>query len=338
MYLNFFIISVLTNILFFLFFKKITKFVNIKDAGDGKRKFQKKPVFLIGGTILITNLVIIYMFNYLFTENILFYKFLSNHREYFSIIFGSILFYIFGLYDDKIKLSANYKLLISLILVVFFILIDDNLLIKELNFSFLDHNVELRSFSYFFTILSFLLFINALNMLDGINLQAGFYCILIFLIFILKGVFVNLSLILIISLLFFLYLNFKNKAYLGESGTQLLAFIISYIFLKSNNYHEKVFFADEIFVIMALPGLDMFRLFLIRLISGKHPFKPDTKHIHHLLNAYFSKINTFLIILVGIFFSIVFYYLIGNKFIYIILYILSYIVLVSFLTIKKNNK
>ena len=64
-------------------------------------------------------------------------------------------------------------------------------------------------------------------MWDGINLQAGFYCILIFLIFILKGIFVNLSLILIISLLFFLYLNFKNKAYLGESGTQLMAFIIS---------------------------------------------------------------------------------------------------------------
>ena len=83
MYLNFFIISVLTNILFFLFFKKITKFVNIKDVGDGKRKFQKNPVFLIGGTILITNLIIIYIFNYLFTENILFYKFLSNNREYF---------------------------------------------------------------------------------------------------------------------------------------------------------------------------------------------------------------------------------------------------------------
>ena len=338
MYLNFFIISVITNILFILFFKKITKFVNIKDVGDGKRKFQKKPVFLIGGTILITNLVVIYIFNYLFAENILFYKFLSNHREYFSIIFGTIIFYIFGLYDDRFKLPANYKLLISFFLVMFFVLVDSKLLISELNFSFLESNIELRTFSYFFTILSFLLFINALNMLDGINFQTGFYCILIFLIFILKGVFVNLSLILIISLLFFLYLNFKNKAYLGESGTQLLAFIISYIFLKSNNYQEKVFFADEIFVIMALPGLDMFRLFLIRLISGKHPFKPDTKHIHHLLNTYFSKINTFLIILVGIFFSIVFYYLIGNKLIYIILYILSYIVLVSFLTIKAKNK
>ena len=131
---------------------------------------------------------------------------------------------------------------------------------------------------------------------------------------------------------------FKNKAYLGESGTQLLAFIISYIFLKSNNFPEKVFFAEEIFIIMALPGLDMFRLFIIRLISGKHPFKPDTKHIHNLLGAYFSKVNTFLIILAYIIFPIVFYYLIGNKFVFIILYILSYIVLVSFLTIKTKSK
>ena len=118
----------------------------------------------------------------------------------------------------------------------------------------------------------------------------------------------------------------------------MLAFLISYIFLKSNNFTEKVFFADEIFIIMALPGLDMFRLFLIRLISGKHPFKSDTKHIHHLLGAYFSKVNTFLIILLYIVFSIVFYYLMVNKFVYIILYILSYIVLVSFLTIKVKSK
>ena len=131
MYLNFFIISVLTNILFFLFFNKITKFVNIKDVGDGKRKFQKNPVFLIGGTILITNLVVIYIFNYLFAENILFYKFLSNHREYFSIIFGTIIFYIFGLYDDRFKLSANYKLLISFFLVMFFVLVDSKLLIRD---------------------------------------------------------------------------------------------------------------------------------------------------------------------------------------------------------------
>ena len=109
MYLNFFIISVITNILFILFFKKITKFVNIKDVGDGKRKFQKNPVFLIGGTILITNLVVIYIFNYLFTENILFYKFLSNNREYFSIILGPIMFYIFGLYDDCFQFDGTQQ-------------------------------------------------------------------------------------------------------------------------------------------------------------------------------------------------------------------------------------
>ena len=89
---------------------------------------------------------------------------------------------------------------------------------------------------------------------------------------------------------------------------------------------------------MALPGLDMFRLFIIRLVSGKHPFKPDTNHIHHLLCAYFSKASTFFIILTYIVFSIVFYYLVGNKFVYIVFYILAYVVIVSFLTIKIKNK
>ena len=34
---------------------------------------------------------------------------------------------------------------------------------------------------------------------------------------------------------------------------------------------------------MAVPGLDMFRLFCIRIINGKNPFKADKKHLRHLL-------------------------------------------------------
>ena len=59
--------------------------------------------------------------------------------------------------------------ILLLFLVVFFILLDDNLLIKELNFSFLDHNVELRSFSYFFTIFAVICLTNAFNFIDGID-------------------------------------------------------------------------------------------------------------------------------------------------------------------------
>ena len=38
--------------------------------------------------------------------------------------------------------------------------------------------------------------------------------------------------ILVITLICFSYLNFKNKTFLGDSGSLLLAFIISYFFIK----------------------------------------------------------------------------------------------------------
>ena len=201
---------------------------------------------------------------------------------------GSSLFFIFGVLDDKYKLQANTKLFTAFVLTLFIVMIDKNLLITNLKFLSFDHIIQLNVFSYFFTILCFLLFINALNMFDGINLQVGFYCILVFTIFILKGIFLVLSLIIILSLIFFLFLNYKNKAFLGESGVQFLAFIISYIIIKSYNINQSLFFADEIFVLMALPGLELFRLFLFRVAKGKHPFKGDIDHLHHLLLRHFS--------------------------------------------------
>ena len=119
-------------------------------------------------------------------------------------------------------------------------------------------------------------------MFDGINSQAAFFCIIIFLIFMMKNIFISTSAITIFVLLFFLFYNFNSKMFLGDSGTQVLAFLISYILIKSYNFYGS-FRPDEIFAILSFPGLDMFRLFIFRLASGKNPFSPDTNHIHHLI-------------------------------------------------------
>ena len=124
--------------------------------------------------------------DYLLKKDIFFDNFIQTNRELFAFIVGIVTFYFIGLFDDKYRLSANYKLLISAFFILLFILIDDNLKITVLNFSFLDHVIELKSFSIFFTLLCFLLFMNALNMFDGINCQVGFYTILIFAIIFLK--------------------------------------------------------------------------------------------------------------------------------------------------------
>ena len=335
---NFLFISLIVNFIFIVFFKKISKFIDIRDLPDQKRKFQKKTVYLLGGTFLIVNLIIILIYSIFSNHVLLDDKFFLTNREYFAFICGLIFFYFFGLYDDKFTLSANTKLLFSTILISFIILIDNNLVINELKFSFLKTNVELRSFSIFFTILCVLLFTNALNMFDGINLQSGSYSILIFFIFMYESVFVNLSLVMITSLSFVLFLNYKNKIYLGESGIQLLAFIICYIFLKTESMNLNIFFADEIFLIMALPGLDMFRLFILRIFSGRHPFKADRNHLHHYLCNFFTDFQTFLLIFSYIFVSIILYKFFENKIIYLSLYITVYFILISYLIKKiKNN-
>lgn len=334
---NFLFFSLIINFIFIIFFKKISKFINIRDLPDQKRKFQKKAVYLLGGTFLIVNFLIILIYSTLSNDVLLDNKFFLTNREYFAFICGSIFFYFFGLYDDKYNLSANTKLLFSIILISFIILIDNSLVINELKFSFLKTNIELKSFSFFFTILSVMLFTNALNMFDGINLQSSSYSILIFCIFLYKSIFINLSVIMITSLLFILYLNYKNKIFLGESGVQFLAFIICYIFLKTESLNLNIFYADEIFLIMALPGLDMFRLFLLRIFSGNHPFKPDRKHLHHYLCNFFTDFQTYLLIFSYIFISVILYNFLENKIIYLTLYIGIYFILISCLFKKVKN-
>jgi hypothetical protein len=48
---------------------------------------------------------------------------------------------------------------------------------------------------------------------------------------------------------------------------------------------------------MAIPGFDLFRLALQRILNNKHPFHPDKNHIHHILLNKFGLTKTLAIIL-----------------------------------------
>ena len=289
------------NLFLMIFSNRISKIYNLFDKPDFVRKIHKLPVPLLGGLFLILNLLLI-----IFINKYIFLVFTNNYfSEYELLVFLCLclFFYLLGFYDDKRNLSANYKLLMMAIAILLLIFTDKDLLIKNLIFSFSENNFNLGIFSYFVTLLCFLLFINAFNMLDGINGQSASYLIFIFLILILKNVLVLFSTLMIINLFFFLILNFKNKAYLGDSGTLLAGYLISYIFVKNYNINiNKDFFVDEIFLIMSIPGYELLRLAIKRILEKKHPFKGDQSHIHHLLcNKFDVKIAYFTVQLLLIF-------------------------------------
>jgi UDP-GlcNAc:undecaprenyl-phosphate GlcNAc-1-phosphate transferase len=296
------------NFTLIIFRKKISYFYNLFDIPDFKRKIHRYPVPLLGGLFIILNLFLIILINKFFFT--IFNKdFFQDDYDVLVFLISSILFYLMGFFDDKYNLTANSKLLLMTITILTLTFIDDNLLLKKINFSFLNTQIDLGLFSYLVTLLCFLLFINAFNMLDGINGQSASYLIYIFILLAFHKVIVLFSISMIIILLFFLILNFSNKSYLGDSGSILLGYLVSYIFVKNYNLNiNNTFFADEIFLIMSIPGFELIRLALQRIIKKKHPFKSDNLHIHHLLANKFSNGTVYTIIQCLLIFPYLFYF------------------------------
>ena len=109
MYEKIILVFLLINIPVVVFYNPITKKINLYDYGDQKRKFQKTPVALIGGLLLIYNLIFFSIISQFIDFKINYDYNFTNTREYFSFFGGLILFTLIGLYDDKFNLSANTK-------------------------------------------------------------------------------------------------------------------------------------------------------------------------------------------------------------------------------------
>jgi UDP-GlcNAc:undecaprenyl-phosphate GlcNAc-1-phosphate transferase len=288
--LNYFLI----NFLIIYFFKKLSSFFNVYDFPDNIRKFHKKKTSLFGGSIILLNLLLFYLLSVFLYNDLV----LNINLKIF--ISGCLLFYLLGLIDDKKNLNSTLKFLFELLIAFVIVFYDESILIEKLYFSSLNKTLDLGNYSIFFTILCFVIFINALNMSDGINLQSGTYSlIIIFVLFIYSEEYLILSAI-VFALLTFLYLNNKSKVFLGDNGTLLIGFILSYLIIhsaKSTNYINLS--ADKIFILMILPGLELIRLFILRIIKKRHPFSSDRHHIHHILlnNFKYDKVISIIILL-----------------------------------------
>ena len=81
--LNFFLIF-LINLPILFFYNTITKKLNFYDLSDGSRKFQEKPVPLLGGFLIIYNILLFHILslNHDFGND--FNEYFSNTRELFA--------------------------------------------------------------------------------------------------------------------------------------------------------------------------------------------------------------------------------------------------------------
>jgi UDP-GlcNAc:undecaprenyl-phosphate GlcNAc-1-phosphate transferase len=281
--------------------KEIGKKTKLIDKPDKIRKLHTRPTPLLGGIMVFSSFFLINLYLIFFQD------FNSSFLIIFLICTGCL---VLGLIDDLKKISYKYKFLI-LIFFFLFVSFDTNLQINRIYFSTFEKEFYLNYLSVPITILCLLLLTNALNLIDGID---GL-CILISIIFImwLINAFQNtepLYIIIITSLIYILYLNLKKNIFLGDSGSLFLGCLIGLNIILNYNLEISTtqYSVENIFIALMLPGVDMLRVFLIRIIKKKNPFSPDRIHLHHLLVAQgLNRINIltlfFLLILTPILIS-----------------------------------
>lgn len=160
----------------------------------------------------------------------------------------------------------------------------------------------------------FLVIINGLNLIDGIDGLASGTGILVSSLlgswFWLAGNNADAALCFTLggSLLAFLYFNVfsrKNKLFLGDTGSLLTGFLLSifaFRVFQLNKVASDAYFINSVpavvFGILILPLFDTLRVFSIRILQGKSPFTADRQHIHHLmLQLGFSHIQATVILL-----------------------------------------
>lgn len=329
-FLTFFLV---TNLLIFFNFDFFKINIRIFDNPDRILKRHKKKTSLLGGTILIFNFLLFFFLNFFFEKN--FINLGDEEITFFLLLVIS--YFLIGLYDDKYKINPNLKLSLIIVATILIALIYPDFSLQMIKISFLEKNYFFNNFSIPFTVLSFALLVNALNMFDGIDLQLITYSIFIFIVLIFKNVFLIFSIIMLICLVFIYILNFKKKLFLGDNGAFLLSGVIGFIFVNQYNNNPLFFSSDEIFLILMVPGIDMLRLFTMRIINKKNPFKGDLNHIHHLLKKKYRNIFKINFVL-SLFYVIPFLCLIAGFKTYLILSIYC-IIYISFLKISlKTSK
>ena len=300
---NFYLIALSSAIFFSIYLKKknIAKKLGLVDIPDKKLKNHKKNTPIIGGILFAIITILILGFS-IYAKNILFIK----------ILLLSLTCSIVGIIDDIYKIKANPKFFFTtLILLIFLtifpelrienIIFSDNFFIKNLNFE----NKLILSIAV--TILCYQLLIHSFNMADGHDGIAPLMAITwLAYIYFVKNNFQFLVPV-ITSLLLFIYFNLKSKIFLGDSGNYFLSTLLGSLIILNNNAYKN-FLAEEIFILLMLPGIDMLRLFLTRIKNKKNPFIGDRRHLHHFLFERLNKEKTtlvyFLLFITPIFFFI----------------------------------
>lgn len=268
----------------------VSKTKNLMDVPEERRVHTEKVPNLGGMGLFITFSLTLLLFVPFINSTV------SDLSNLLSLLSATIILLFLGIKDDLVLMTAKKKFVIQLIAVSMVCLLQD---VRITDFHGLLGVGELPYFvSVLFTVFVFVLVINSVNLIDGIDGLAATISILASLAFgtafFMADDFMMtlLSAVLIGSLIGFLKYNFSEhrKIFMGDCGSLIVGFLLAYQGIKFLNINpENVQFYNSnnssilLLAILSYPLFDLLRVFVVRMMQKKSPFLADSNHIHHRL-------------------------------------------------------
>ena len=249
-------------------------------AGDRASHVGSVPIF--GGIAIFSGII----FSLLFWADI-------ENIQY--LLVSILIIFVVGVIDDLLFLSP-FKKIVGQVLATLIIIFLGDLQIDNM------HGVlgvyDLPDWiATLFTIFVVIVITNGYNLIDGVDgLASGIGVISSFSFGIISLIMGQIDMAIVAftlmgALLGFLRYNFfPAKIFMGDTGSLVVGMILSILAINCIRYGlvtEIIKFPNKgpllSIAVLAIPLFDSLRIFVARIIKGRHPLSPGRGHIHHAL-------------------------------------------------------
>jgi UDP-GlcNAc:undecaprenyl-phosphate/decaprenyl-phosphate GlcNAc-1-phosphate transferase len=276
---------------------KVAILKRLFDAPGDTRKLHTRMIPTIGGIIIFAGTL--FSFSLWFPRDIMHdqNQIVNSFNDYKYIVATLLVMFFVGVKDDIIG-TAPVKKLVAHVLVGMVLVLMADIRIFSMHGLFGIDVLPLWT-SVFLSLFTYIVIVNAFNLIDGVDGLAGGVGFIAATAFGFWFAFAGdhamacLAFALSGALFGFLFFNFSPaKIFMGDSGSLTIGLIISILAIKVIGYDvsaiENKFILNiskPIFAmaVLAYPLLDTLRIFIYRAVRGVSPFSADRNHLHHRL-------------------------------------------------------
>ena len=279
-----FFIAFLSSLLLTPIVIRVAKRYNILDIPKD-RKVHDKPVPRLGGVALFLSFFV--ALTLFVTNKTMYLNIVAQEPRLPLFLIALTAAFLLGFWDDIRRLSSGFKFFGQLLIGVFSYYA--GIKISVISFPFIGA-LHLGYFALPITVFWFLLVINAINLIDGLDgLAAGitlFVSITMMVICLHDGRLLEATAFAALggSLIGFLSYNFYPASiFMGDGGSYFLGYFIAALSIMGSVKNQVATAMIIPLIALGIPMIDTLVAPIRRFVLGRDMFQPDKSHLHHQL-------------------------------------------------------